>query len=134
MVATQIGPVATAVATVATKWVRLAPAGAPGLGRTTCCMRAFDIRLGELSKTKLKDVVCDGIHKDALGVMLDMRRASSPSVLPSVRQRLANAFSSASMWVYCGAPSSHCTTCWIECWVYADLVQAMLSRWADRAR
>jgi len=57
-------------------------------------------------KTKLKDGVCDGVHEGALGVMLDMRRASSPGVLPSVRQRLANAFSSDPMWVYCGAPSS----------------------------
>ena len=102
-VATQFGPVATAVATavatVATKWARLMPAGALGLGRTTCFMRAFDIRLGQLSKTKLKDGVCDAIHKGALEVMLDMRRASLPGVLLSVRQRLANAFSSAFMWV-----------------------------------
>jgi hypothetical protein len=61
-VATQNGPVATAVATavatVATKRVRIVPAPAPRLGRTTCCMVVSDFRTRTNTEKKLKDGVC----------------------------------------------------------------------------
>jgi hypothetical protein len=78
-VATQNGPVATAVATavatVATKRVRVVPAPAPRLGRTACCMVVSDFWTWTNAKNKTEGrcLLCDNIHKGGLGVMLGMR-------------------------------------------------------------
>jgi hypothetical protein len=138
-VATQNGPVATAVATavatVATKRVRIVPAPAPRLGRTTCCMVVSDFRTRTNTKNKTEGrcLLCGDIHKGGLEVMLGMRDWFINPIHHPCSLLCASAWPMQSRLPSCGYTvvrlSSTLYQMLDRCPVSAGLVRAMISQW-----